>query len=124
MIRVIEDMPEGTVGIEAIGKVTEDDYKNVMIPALSEALASKDARIMYVLGDDFESYAPGAIWQDIKLGTSNLRNWKRIAVVTDADWLENSIKALGWMMPGEIKVFDDDEADEAKAWLVRPDDDD
>ena len=44
--------------------------------------------------------------------------------MTDADWLENSIKALGWMMPGEIKVFDDDEADEAKAWLVRPDDDD
>ena len=124
MIRLIEDMPEGTVGIEAIGKITEDDYKNVMIPALSEALERKDARIMYVLGDDFESYAPGAIWQDIKLGTSNLRNWKRIAVVTDADWLENSIKALGWMMPGEIKVFDDDEADEAKAWLVRPDDDD
>jgi SpoIIAA-like len=123
MIRVIEDMPEGTVGIEAVGKVTEDDYKNVMIPALSEALERKDARIMYVLGDDFESYAPGAIWQDIKLGTSNMRGWKRIAVVTDADWLENSIKALGWMMPGEIKVFDDDEADEAKAWLVRPDDD-
>ena len=123
MIRVIEDMPEGTVGIEAVGKVTEDDYKNVMIPALSEALERKDARIMYVLGDDFESYAPGAIWQDIKLGTSNMRSWKRIAVVTDADWLENSIKALGWMMPGEIKVFDDDEADEAKAWLVRPDDD-
>ena len=63
MIRLIEDMPEGTVGIEAIGKITEDDYKNVMIPALSEALERKDARIMYVLGDDFESYAPGAIWQ-------------------------------------------------------------
>jgi len=24
------------------------------------------------------------------------------------------------MMPGEIKMFDDDEIDEAKAWLTRP----
>ena len=96
MIRLIEDMPEGTVGIEAVGKITEDDYKNVMIPALSEALERKDARIMYVLGVDFESYAPGAIWQDIELGTANLRNWKRIAVVTDADWLETaSMRSAG-----------------------------
>jgi hypothetical protein len=47
--------------------------------------------------------------------------WERIAVVTDADWIENCIKAFGWMMPGEVKVFDDDEVDEAKRWLTESD---
>jgi hypothetical protein len=32
--------------------------------------------------------------------------------------------AFGWLMPGEVKVFETDELDEAKEWLVRPDDDD
>jgi len=32
--------------------------------------------------------------------------------------------AFGWLMPGEVRVFETDELDEAKEWLVRPDDDD
>ncbi len=47
--------------------------------------------------------------------------WARIAVVTDVDWVENAIKAFGWLMKGKIKVFDDDDLDEAKLWLVTPD---
>jgi hypothetical protein len=27
--------------------------------------------------------------------------------------------AFGWMMPGEVRAFDDDKIDEATAWLVR-----
>jgi hypothetical protein len=38
-------------------------------------------------------------------------------VVTDTDWLEKAIKALGWMVPGEVRVFDDDNRDDAVKWL-------
>ena len=62
MIRLIRNMPPGTIGIEAVGKVTEDDYQNVLVPAVSEALERNDVRLMYILGDDFESYSPGALW--------------------------------------------------------------
>ncbi len=48
---------------------------------------------------------------------------ERIAVATDVDWVEHAIKALGWMMPGRVRVFDDDEVDEAERWLVAPGDD-
>ena len=50
--------------------------------------------------------------------------WKRIAIVSDADWLEHSVKAFGWLIPGEIKVFDTDDVDDAKEWLVGLDEDD
>jgi hypothetical protein len=124
MIKVIENMPVGTIGVEAAGKVTEDDYRNVLVPAVSAALERGDVRLLYVLGKDFDSYSAGALWADTKLLAGNRKAWKKVAIVSDADWLENSIKAFGWLMPGEVKVFETDEVHDAKEWLVGLDDDD
>ena len=30
----------------------------------------------------------GAIWQDLKVGIEHFRMWKRIALVTDIDWMD------------------------------------
>lgn len=119
MIRQLEDMPDDVVGLEASGEVTADDYRDVMVPALSAAMDAGGVRLLYVVADD-TTFTAGAAFADAKLGLRHLKGWERVAVVTDEDWLENSIKAFGWMMPGEVKVFDDDEVDEAKAWLTRP----
>lgn len=119
MIKVIEDMPPGTIGLEAIGKVTDEDYERVLVPAVSAALERKDVRLLYVLGDEFDSYSAGAVWADTKLWAGHLTSWQKVAIVSDADWLENAVKAFGWLMPGEVKVFDDDDLDDAKEWLAR-----
>lgn len=123
MMKVIENMPVGTIGVEARGKVSEDDYRDVLIPTVSAALEAGEVRLLYVLHDDSQ-YSPGAVWADTKLWAKNMKGWKRIAIVSDADWIENGVKAFGWMMPGKVRVFDDDEVREAKAWLVGIEDDD
>jgi hypothetical protein len=38
--------------------------------------------------------------------------------------LEDSVKVFGWLIPGEIKVFDADEVHDARKWLVALDEDD
>jgi len=119
MIKVIEDMPPGTIGLEAIGKVTDEDYERVLVPAVTGALERKDVHLLYVLGDEFDSYSAGAVWADTKLWAGHLTSWQKVAIVSDADWLENAVKAFGWLMPGEVKVFDDDDLDDAKEWLAR-----
>lgn len=118
MIRRLDDMPDGVIGLEASGEVGADDYRDVMVPALTGALESGGVRLLYVVTEDTK-FTAGAAFADAKLGLGHLKGWERVAVVTDEDWLENSIKAFGWMMPGEVKVFDDDEVDEATAWLTR-----
>ena len=124
MIRVIENMPVGTIGVEASGKVTDEDYRTVLGPLLDKALESPEGvRLLYVLDENF-SYSAGAMWADTKLWAKNIKGWKRVAIVSDADWLENSIKVFSWMMPGEIKVFESDDVDDAKEWLVGLEDDD
>ena len=122
MIHEITNMPIGTIGFEATGKVSQEDYEAVLVPAVQAAMEAGRVRILYVLGDDFESYAPGAMWADTKLWAGNLQGWEKIAIATDIDWIENAIKAFRWMMPGKVRLFDDDEVDEAQLWLAREDD--
>jgi hypothetical protein len=118
MIRSLDGMPEGTLGFEAVGKVTADDYRQVLVPAVEGAIAQAGVRMVLVLGEDFDSYAADGVWADLKLGAGHLRNWKRVAVVTEADWLENSVKALVWLLPGSWRVFETDDLDDARAWVA------
>jgi hypothetical protein len=39
-------------------------------------------------------------------------------VVTDVDWIVKSIHMFAWLTPGEVRVFDLDGIDEAKAWVA------
>jgi hypothetical protein len=119
LIKEIQDLPTGVIGLRASGEVTADDYRDVMVPMLEETLRLGGVRLLYVV-EEHTRFSPGALFADAKFGVGHLKGWERLAVVSDADWLENSIKAFGWMMPGEVRVFDDDDLDDALAWLVRP----
>ncbi len=121
MLKLIQDLPQGVVGVEAQGQVSASDYEQVLVPAVDaarEAAGDGKVRLLYVLGSDFPDYTAGAAWEDAKLGLGRIRSWERIAIVSDAEWLRRAIHGLGWMMPGEVKVFGMGEADNARAWVV------
>jgi hypothetical protein len=119
MIRVLEGLPDGVLGVEATGKVTDDDYEQVLIPAVQGRLqADGKLRVVYVLGEGFEGWTGGAMWDDAKLGIRNFGAWEKIAVVTDNDWIRNTIKAFGWMVPGDVRLFGPGERDDAVAWAA------
>ena len=119
MIRVLEGLPEHVLAVEASGTVTDDDYERVLVPALREKLErGGKVRFVYVLGEDFEGWTMGAMWEDAKLGVSELRAWEKVAVVTDKDSLRHMVKAFGWMIPGEVRVFGLSEVEVAKDWAA------
>jgi hypothetical protein len=60
----------------------------------------------------------GALWQDLKVGVEHLRDWKRIALVTDIEWLTHMTSLFGWMTPGEVRHFPLARRDEAIAWAA------
>lgn len=121
MLTVIPDLPAGVVGVEAQGQVSASDYEEVLVPAVDaarEAAPDGKVRLLYVLGGDFPDYTAGAAWEDAKLGLGRIRSWERIALVSDAEWLRRAIHGLGWMMPGEVKVFETDQTANARAWVA------
>ena len=121
MIEVMTDLPERVLGLKASGEVTAEDYKTVLVPAVEEQLTRhKKVRLLYVFGEEFKGYTGGAAWEDAKVGMKHLTSFERVAVVTDVDWIENVIKAFGFAVPGEVRVFDDDDLEAARQWISEP----
>ena len=118
MIELIEGLPDGVVGIEAVGDVTLEDYDDVVTPVVERALAShQKIRLLHVLGDRVAGHSASALFEDTKLGLSNVRSIERIAVVTDLNHFRALVKGAGWTLPGDMKLFSNAQRAEAEAWV-------
>jgi SpoIIAA-like len=117
MIKQLDDLPAGVVGFEASGKLSATDYRDVVLPALESAFKSGEVRFLIVM-TDFGGMSGGALWQDLKVAAEHLRGWRRIALVTDIDWMAHATHLFGWMTPGETQVFSLDHREEAISWVA------
>ena len=117
MIKELSDLPPGVVGFEISGMVHADDYRDVVLPVVQRAYASDEFRFVIVI-PEFHGMTGGAVWEDLKVGVEHLHAWKRIAVVTDIDWVRHGTALFGWMTPGQVKVFPLAQRDEAIAWAA------
>jgi hypothetical protein len=123
VLTLIEGFPDNVLALDATGEVTADDYRTVLVPALEERLQRHHRlRLLYRLGEAFAGYSAGAAWEDAKIGMRHFTHFERIAVITDVDWIENAVRAFGFALPGDVRVYDNDETDEANAWLLEPGD--
>ena len=117
MIKELSDMPSGVIGFEASGKMRAEDYRDVVLPALERAAAAGEVRFVIVM-PDFDGMSGGALWQDLKVGVEHFRAWKRIALVTDIEWMKHMTSLFGWMTPGEVKTFPLAQRDAAVEWAA------
>ena len=118
MLRRIEDLPHDVIGLEASGKITGADYDEVLAPAVNELRRDHHKiRLLYVLGPGFEGYTAGGMSHDAMLGLKHPRSWEKIAVVTDDEWVRKSVDWLGWMVPGDVKLFHFGDEPRAREWI-------
>jgi hypothetical protein len=118
----LPDLPGNVVGIRAVGDIEDDDYEDVLIPAVEAALEGRDKiRLLYVLGPEFEGYENDAVWEDAKFGAHHLFDFERVAVVTDVTWISRGVRWFAFAIPGKVKVFPDAALDDARAWIVADD---
>jgi hypothetical protein len=123
MIRILRDMPPGVLGFEALDDVDEEDYQNILVPAIEQAVAEHGkVRIVYVLGPKFDEYEAEAVWEDLKLGARYPASFDRIALVTDAKWAVPALKVFSILWPGQARAFPTAELDDAKRWAAQSDD--
>lgn len=117
MIRAINDLPDGILGFETSGKLTTQDYTDVLVPALDAATGSgRKIRIVLVFADAFDGIEAGAVWQDLKTGMREWTAWESIALVTDHSWMRDAVHLFAWAIPGQVKVFPVSEREDAIAW--------
>lgn len=118
MITEITGMPGRVLGFSLEGKVTKEDYHDVLIPKAEEALqAGHKLRLMIVAGPAFEGYEPGAMWDDTAFGLRHFFDFERIAFVTDNEAYGAAVHAVGFLMPAMVQVFSVKDTEKAKDWL-------
>jgi hypothetical protein len=121
MIEVLSDMPEGVTGIRVSGRISGDDIREFK-PAMEGMVNANEVRIVEVISNDYEGFGPGGLLEDLKAGFGAIFKhhaaFKRIAVVSDKQWVAHTLHALAWMVPGEFAIFKLDELDRAKEWAA------
>ena len=118
MIEILEGMPDGVIGFRASGKLTAEDYTQVLAPALERATAGGGRiRILLEFGGEFGGMEAGAVWQDLTMGVREWSAWERIALVTDHTWMRDGLTLFSWAVPGEVRAFPSSEREAAVSWL-------
>jgi hypothetical protein len=115
MIEIIKGLPNNVVGIAVEGRVTKNDCYDVLMPAVAKSLKRHDKiRLYYELNSRF----PGAAWDDLNVGIEHVPSCERVAIITDVGWIRYTVKALRFLIPGEIRVFATTQASEGRAWIT------
>jgi hypothetical protein len=121
VVEEIAGMPADTLGFRISGKLTRDEYFQILDPVQERLERGDKVSFLVETAPDFHGLDSGALWEDVKVaGSVGLKyrsSWERLAVVTDKDWMRHAIAAFGWVTPGELRVFEPHELGAAKAWV-------
>ena len=119
MFKTIENLPDGAVGFEAHGRVTDADRRTILEPTIEWALETNGkVRLLYVAASDFVGYDRGGLYDDAVFGTRHFTDFDKIAFVSDEGPYDRAVKAMDGLMPAALRVFATADIGKAKDWLA------
>jgi len=122
MIARLPESSGNVVGFRIQGKLTDEDYKEGLIPPLEQAIAENRKIRMLMLMEDFKGWTARGAWDDFF-------NWpkfvavERLAIVIDENWhdfMTSLFKAFARVTHMELRFFSRDRLEEAWAFLRAP----
>ncbi len=115
---VLEGYSADVLAIAAHGRITTEDYENVLIPQFTEKVRDEGkVKLLFIFGDDFTGYSPGAAWDDAKFGFLRLREIAGLAIVSDLEWLRLGVKTFAPLIGCPVALFYTEELPQAKEWI-------
>lgn len=118
MLQRLAEVPDGVQALDAVGVVTKRDYEDAFTPLVDEAWCEGTRlRLLYECGPRFARLTAGALWADARLGLRYLRLLDGCAVVSDKSLIRGSTRRIGAWMPCPVRVFGNDDREQALEWL-------
>lgn len=116
---ILDGYPDDVVALRAEGVITHDDYEQTLIPIIEDRIGSLGKiKLLYWCGQEFKGFSAGAMWDDARFGLTHLGNFSKIAVVSDVEWLRQSVKFFGPLIPAPVQVFHNAGIEAAKRWIT------
>lgn len=119
MIELLNDFPDSGIGVRAAGKVSRQDYEDVVVPAIEHMIESSGKiNFLLLLDTPLSNYSVGADFKDILIGLQYYKHWRKIAIVSDEEYVRKFVVGINYPLPGETKAFTVSELEEAKSWVT------
>ncbi|WP_185806793.1 SpoIIAA family protein [Bacillus salinus] len=115
MISINSNEIDHIIDVEVQGKISENDIHEFEQYFKQKKDNQEELNLLLVMED--VKYSMNGLLEDIKFDIKNMKDFNKIAVVSDKHWVEMGSKITD-ILPGiEVKHFNDNEKDKAQAWL-------
>ncbi len=115
MLRIVDRRDE-LVTVEASGRVTRDDFKDV-VPQLEGAISTHGKLRMLLRLDHVSRWQPDALLEDAKFDLKHRNHFARIAVVGHGITERIATRLAGSVVKGPVRFFERSEAAMAESWV-------
>ena len=118
MIEIIKGLSPAVAGFRAIGRVTREDYENVLMPEVDRiSKAHEKINFLLILDTEVSNYSLGAWVDDALVGLKHLFKWHRVAIISDQKLVKKITDVFGHLVPGEYKGFLKEDTGSAIKWV-------
>jgi hypothetical protein len=118
MFQIIPESEGKIIGLRASGKLTDQDYQEVLIPSL-ETLINQHGkvRLLCYMDDKFTGVEAGAILDDAKFFLPHKDDFEKMAIVGGPKWVGLIMKLFVPLMKGNVKIFSGEQLSKAWEWI-------
>lgn len=118
MVELLNGFPLHVVAFRALGVVSKEEYKKVVIAKIEEATKGyPKINFFIVLQMDVDHYTLGALLDYLKVSFEHHYKWDRMAIVSDKRSVRGFYDRLSPLAFGELKTYRMIELDDAKEWV-------
>lgn len=117
MIEFMERTHGANVGIRATGHLTDNDYAE-FLPELDKKFAQHGKlNALFLMDEGFEGWDLKAAWDDTRVGLAHRSDFTRLAIVGGPEWVRWCIRLSGFLLKGEVRLFDLSDLESAWKWI-------
>ena len=118
MIKVLPESNGNILIVRAVGKLTDQDYKEILIPSLESIIREHGkARLLLDMGDEFYGWEAAALWDDAHFGLTHRNDFEKMGVVGGPQWVDWGLKIAKLAISGQLRSFTSRERAEALRWI-------
>lgn len=119
MIALLNDLPDHVVGARLTAPAAGDEFDRIVRPRLADVLSRyRKVNVLIELPDGPEAEAGiKRLLQGGGLGIDDLRQFDRLALVSDLDWLKRKLSLFGLFAPCSVKRFSETDLPAARRWV-------
>ena len=118
----MKDVPDNMVGFCASGLIIHEDFTGTVIPMIEKIIEEQGTlNYLLVLDSSIKNNCLETWWEETLLSLKNLREWHRVAVVSNSEEIQDFTYLFSLVSPGEFRGFVHRDLQKAIDWVSEKD---